>query len=254
MLAKTVHVVLGNGQFNGPINLKDKEFYFRIDKKIQEPIEPGMIAFSSDGQLVYILELIEGISAEEEAAYTGVLTKIFAVDPEINTGGKGIKPRKLLPVEKVVYTGIVVELVDRKFKRTEKKMRFRAIEKVYGQISKGDIVPIVLNTRDSRKEKYYVLVHQIFENAGQKLLVMKTKRSTINWFYKKTNKGYKKTRYVPKVIENEENEKIKSEDKSVKQQSEKKRSEVTEREKSLEEADKEFNRAVHSFVIRKRRD
>ena len=147
VLAKAVHVDFEHRKINGAIALREKEYYFRIDtQKIQEPLEPGMLAFSSDGQLVYVLGLIDDKTPEEEATYTGVLTKIFALDPIIKSGGRGIEPKKLSAVEKVIYTGIVVELVDRKFKKTEKKMKFKATEKIYGEISKGDIVPIVLHT------------------------------------------------------------------------------------------------------------
>ena len=138
MLAKTVHVVFEHGKINGAVTLCEKEYYFRIDtQKIQEPLEPGMMVFSSNGQLVYVLEIITDRTAEEEAAYTGILTKIFALDPVIKSGEKGIKPKTLSAVEKVIFTGIVVELIDRKFKKTDKKVKFKATEKIYGQISKG---------------------------------------------------------------------------------------------------------------------
>lgn len=119
---------------------------------------------------------------------------------------------------------------------TPVKMKGRSID---GKISKGDIVPIVLHTKDGRKERHYVLVQRITENASQKQRVMNTRRTPTNWFYKKTDKGYKKTRYAQDVIENGE---IKS--KPMNKQS----------EKGIKEADKEFNRKGRNFVIRQRKD
>jgi hypothetical protein len=82
------------------LTLRDKEYYFRVDEqRISEPIEPGMLVFSSDGQLVYVVGIIDDKTPEEEAQYTGVLTKIFAVDPVIKSGGRGIEPKKLSAIE-----------------------------------------------------------------------------------------------------------------------------------------------------------
>ena len=241
VLARTVHAFLEDGKISEAVRkLGEKEYYFRIDnQKLSEPLQPGMLAFSSDGQLVYILEIIDDKTTEEESAYTGVLTKIFADNPVVKSGGKGIEPKRLSAVEKVVYTGIVVELVNKKFVRTEKEMRFRSTEKIDGKISKGDIVPIVLHTKDGRKERHYVLVQRIIKNASQKQRVMNTRRRPTNWFYKKTDKGYKKTRYAQEVIENGEI-KNKPTNKQIK--------------KGLKEADKELNRTGRNFVIRQRKD
>lgn len=251
VLARTVHAFLEDRKINEAVRkLGEKEYYFRIDtQKLSGTLEPGMLAFSSDGQLVYILEIIDDRTPEEEAAYTGILTKIFADNPVIKSGGKGIEPKILSAVEKVVYTGIVVELVNKKFIRTEKEMRFRSTEKINGEISKGDIVPIVLHTKDGRKERHYVLVQRIIENASQKQRVMNTRRRPTNWFYKKTDKGYKKTRYAQEVIENGE---IKN--KPTNKQIEKRTPEASKSEKGLKEADKEINRKGRNFVIRQRKD
>lgn len=241
MLARTVHAFLEDRKISEAVRkLGEKEYFFRIDtQKLSEPLQPGMLAFSSDGQLVYILEILDDKTTEEEAAYTGILTKIFADNPAIKSGGKGIERKILSAVEKVVYTGIVVELVDKKFIRTKKEMRFRSTEKIDGKISKGDIVPIVLHTKDGRKERHYILVQRIIENASQKQRVMNTRRTPTNWFYKKTDKGYKKTRYAQDVIDNEE---IKN--KPTNKQS----------ERGIKEADKELNRTKRNFVIRQRKD
>ena len=241
VLARTVHAFLEDKKISGAVRkLGEKEYYFRIDtQKLSAPLKPGMLAFSSDGQLVYILEIIDDRTPEEEAAYTGVLTKIVADNPAIKSGGKGIERKILSAVEKVVYTGIVVELVDKKFRRTEKEMRFRSTERIDGKISKGDIVPIVLHTKNGRKERHYVLVQRIIKNASQKQRVMNTRRTPTKWFYKKTDKGYKKTRYAQDVIENGE-----SKNKPTNNQS----------EKGIKDADKELNSTKRNFVIRQRKD
>lgn len=241
MLARTVHAFLEDRKIGEAVRkLGEKEYFFRIDtQKLSEPLQPGMLAFSSDGQLVYILEIIDDKTTEEEAAYTGILTKIVADNPAIKSGGKGIERKILSAVEKVVYTGIVVELVDKKFRRTEKEMRFKSTEKIDGKISKGDIVPIVLHTKDGRKERHYVLVQRIIENASQKQRIMNTRRRPTNWFYKKTDKGYKKTRYAQEVIENGE-----TKNKPTNNQI----------ENGSKEADKELNRTGRNFVIRQRKD
>jgi hypothetical protein len=251
VLAKTVHVVLEDRKINGAVILRDTEYYFRVDQqKISEDLRPGMLAFSSDGQLVYVLEVIDDRTPEEEATYTGILTKIFSEDPVIKSGSKGIEHIDSASFEKVVYAGLIVELVDRRFKKTDKNLKFKSSEKINGKISKGDIVPIVLHTKDGRKEKHYVLVQRIIENASQKQRLMNTRRRPTNWFYKKTDKGYKKTRYVQEVIGNGEIEKKKS----AKKKTEKRQSEVSKSEKVLKEADEEFNRTVRNFVIRQRKD
>lgn len=241
MLARTVHAFLEDRKIGEAVRkLGEKEYFFRIDtQKLSEPLQPGMLAFSSDGQLVYILEIIDDKTTEEEAAYTGILTKVFADNPAIKSGGKGIERKILSAVENVVYTGIVVELVDKKFRRTEKEMRFRSTEKIDGKIAKGDIVPIVLHTKDGRKERHHVLVQRIIENASQKQRVMNTRRRPTNWFYKKTDKGYKKTRYAQEVIENGE-----SKNQPTNKQS----------EKGIKEPDKELNSTKRNFVIRQRKD
>lgn len=251
VLAKTVHVVLEKRKISGAVKLRNTEYYFRVDQqKIAEDLKPGMLAFSSDGQLVYVLEVIDDRTPEEEAAYTGVLTKIFDEDPAIKSGEKVIEQQKVSEFEKIIYTGIIVELVDKKFKRTDKNLKFKSSEKVYEKISKGDIVPIVLHTKDGRKEKLYVLVQRIIENASQKQRFMNTRRRPVSWLYKKTDKGYKKMKYADVVKEHKKVEKAKS---SIMQKGNR-QSEVSKNEKARKGADKEFNRAVHDFVIRKRKD
>ncbi len=251
VLAKTVHAVLKDRKINGAIILKDKEFYFRVDQqKILEDLKPGMLAFSSDGQLVYVLEVIDDRTAEEEAAYTGILTKIIADNPDIASGGKGIVPKELSGFERIVYTGTVVELAEKKFRKTDRNLKFKSTEKINGKISIGDIVPIVLQTKDGRKVKLYVLVQRIIENASQKQRFMNTRRRPVNWLYKKMTKGYKKMKHAEVVVENKKIDKKKS----LNTQKENRQSEASKNGKDLKKADKEFNRAVHSFVIRQRKD
>lgn len=251
VLAKTVHVVLEGRKINGAVKLRNTEYYFRVDQqKIAEDLKPGMLAFSSDGQLVYILEVIDDRTPEEEATYTGVLTKIFDEDPAIKSGGKAIEQQKDSAFEKIVYTGIIVELVEKKFKKTDKNLKFKSSEKINEKVSKGDIVPIVLHTKDGRKEKLYVLVQRIIENASQKQRLMNTRRRPVSWLYKKTDKGYKKMKYADVVKEHKKVEKAKS---STLQKGNR-QSEAIKNGKARKGADKEFNRSVHDFVIRKRKD
>lgn len=251
MLAKTVHVVLKDRKINGAVKLRNTEYYFRVDQqKIAEDLKPGMLAFSSDGQLVYVVEVIDDRTPEEEGAYTGVLTKIFNEYPVIKSGEKTIERQQLSAFEKVVYTGLIVELVGKKFKRTEQNLKFKSSEKINGKVSKGDIVPIVLQTKDGRKEKLYVLVQRIIENASQKQRLMNTRRRPVSWLYKKTDKGYKKMKYADVVNEYKEIKRMKSSN----VQKERKQSEGSKNKKGRKEADKEFNRSVHDFVIRKRKD
>ncbi len=251
VLAKTVHVVLEKRKISGAVKLRNTEYYFRVDQqKISEDLKPGMLAFSSDGQLVYVLEVIDDRTPEEEAAYTGVLTKIFDEDPAIKSGEKAIEQQKRSAFEKVVYTGIIVELVDKKFKRTDKNLKFKSSEKINDKISKGDIVPIILHTKDGRKEKLYVLVQRIIENASQKQRFINTRRRPVSWLYKKTEKGYKKMKYADVVKEHKEVKKTKS----PTMPKENRQSESVKKGKARDGADKEFNREVHDFVIRKRKD
>ena len=251
VLAKTVHVVLEKRKISGAVKLRNTEYYFRVDQqKVSEDLKPGMLAFSSDGQLVYVVEVIDDRTPEEEAAYTGVLTKLFDEDPIIKSGEKAIEHRQVSPLEKTVYTGIIVELVDKKFKKTDRRLKFKSTEKINGKISKGDIVPIVLRTKEGQKIKLYVLVQRIIENASQKQRFMNTRRRPVSWLYKKTDKGYKKMKYADVVKEQKEVKKAKS---STMQKGNR-RSEVIKNEKARKGADKEFNRAVHDFVIRKRKD
>lgn len=251
MLAKTVHVILEDRKINGAVKLRNTEYYFRVDQqKIAEDLKPGMLAFSSDGQLVYVLEVIDDRTPEEEAVYTGILTKIFDEDPIIKSGQKAIEHRQVSPFENTVYTGIIVELVDKKFKKTDRKLKFKSTEKINEKISKGDIVPIVLRTKEGQKVKLYVLVQRMIENASQKQRFMNTRRKPVSWLYKKTDKGYKKMKYADVVKEQKEVEKTKS----LTMQEGNRKSEGSKDGKAKNEADKEFNRAVHDFVIRRRKD
>lgn len=251
VLAKTVHVILEDRKINGAVKLRNTEYYFRVDQqKIAEDLKPGMLAFSSDGQLVYVLEVIDDRTPEEEAVYTGILTKIFDEDPIIKSGQKAIEHRQVSPFENTVYTGIIVELVDKKFKKTDRKLKFKSTEKINEKISKGDIVPIVLRTKEGQKVKLYVLVQRMIENASQKQRFMNTRRKPVSWLYKKTDKGYKKMKYADVVKEQKEVEKTKS----LTMQEGNRKSEGSKDGKAKNEADKEFNRAVHDFVIRRRKD
>ena len=251
VLAKTVHVVLEDRKIHGAVKLRNTEYYFRVDQqKIAKDLKSGMLAFSSDGQLVYVLEVIDDRTTEEEAVYTGILTKIFDEDPIIKSGQKAIEHRQVSPFENTVYTGIIVELVDKKFKKTDRKLKFKSTEKINGKISKGDIVPIVLRTKEGKKIKLYVLIQRMIENASQKQRFMNTRRKPVSWLYKKTDKGYKKMKYADVVKEQKEVEKTKS----LTMQKGNRKSEGSKDGKAKNEADKEFNRAVHDFVIRRRKD
>lgn len=197
MLVEAVHVQPAHGRINDSVYLKNKLFTFRVAKKIEEKIQKGMLVYSKDGQLVYVKNIINGKS-EEENEYTAIISKIFNEAPSILPVKKGEKLPKIRFIKKnSIFEGLFLELKDKTLHKTKQKVYFKAPPTVHKKIGIGDIVIFSV-----KGKKYHILIIQVYKPTELDKEVSLIKPKFKPFFLKKAAKGFQKTQYV---IVSEEN-------------------------------------------------
>lgn len=272
MLIKTIHVKERRQQKTFEVYPNQKEYTFRVGKRIEEDIKVGKLVRYSKNQLLYVTEVIH--DCEDEKQFTGKVNRIVKLrrrkiiflteeDLEERREERERLAKKQQNIDNhtkkiTVLQGTYLTLQDKKFRKLNKPVRFEATKNVQKWVQEGDILYIHYVNKKGNDVYRYVLIQEIVPG----FLVTKKRLEcevTIH-YYKKTEKGYMKVflqknglPVIPKKkkeVKQKQAPKKKKTKKKADTKNELPLSRKKESEQSWEETmKKEFN---HTWTMRKR--
>jgi hypothetical protein len=205
MIVKTLHVKERRQQKVFEIYPNQKEYTFRVDKKIEDKMKVGKLIRFSKQQLLYVTEVIT--DCEDEEQYTGTVKRIvkqkhqpiiFLTEDDLEE--RRVERERLAKKQQnidnhtkkiCVAQGTYLMMEGKKFRKLNKIVKVEVKKNPQKWIQVGDIIYIHYVNEKGNNVFRYVLVQEIIPDFL--ITRKKTDCEIYHHYYQKTAKGYVKT-------------------------------------------------------------
>lgn len=205
MIVKTIHVKERRLEKVFEIYPNQKEYTFRVDKKIEDKIRVGKLVRFSKQQLLYVTEVIT--DCEDEEQYTGTVKRIVKLKhrpiiflTEDDLEERRVERERLAKKQQnidnhtkkiCVAQGTYLMMEGKKFRKLNKIVKVEVKKNPQKWIKVGDIIYIHYVNEKGNNVFRYVLVQEIIPDFL--ITRKKTDCEIYHHYYQKTAKGYVKT-------------------------------------------------------------
>ncbi|MCM2139906.1 hypothetical protein [Vagococcus fluvialis] len=205
MIVKTLHVKERRQKKVFEIYPNQKEYTFRVDKKIEDKMKVGKLVRFSKQQLLYVTEVIT--DCEDEEQYTGTVKRIVKLKnrPIIFLTDDDLEERRIEREKQAkkqqnianhtkkicVAQGTYLMMEGKKFRNLNKIVKVEVNKNIQKWVQIGDILYIHYVNKNGNNVYRYVLVQEIIPDFL--ITRKKTECEVVHHYYQKTAKGYVKT-------------------------------------------------------------
>lgn len=205
MIVKTIHVKERRLEKVFEIYPNQKEYTFRVDKKIEDKMKVGKLVRFSKQQLLYVTEVIT--DCEDEEQYTGTVKRIVKLKhrpiiflTEDDLEERRVERERLAKKQQnidnhtkkiCVAQGTYLMMEGKKFRKLNKIVKVEVKKNPQKWIKVGDIIYIHYVNEKGNNVFRYVLVQEIIPDFL--ITRKKTDCEIYHHYYQKTAKGYVKT-------------------------------------------------------------
>lgn len=268
MIVKTLHVKERRQQKVFEIYPNQKEYTFRVDKKIEDKMKVGKLVRFSKQQLLYVTEVIT--DCEDEEQYTGTVKRIVKLKnrPIIFLTDGDLEERRIEREKQAkkqqnidnhtkkicVAQGTYLMMEGKKFRKLNKIVKVEVKKNPQKWIQVGDIIYIHYVNEKGNNVFRYVLVQEIIPDFL--ITRKKTDCEIYHHYYQKTAKGYVKTMLQKNGLPVPPKKEAAKKKKPKKQASKDKDKQVVplsrKKEAEKKNEDLEKNKSGHSWTMRQR--
>lgn len=205
MIVKTIHVKERRLEKVFEIYPNQKEYTFRVDKKIEDKMKVGKLVRFSKQQLLYVTEVIT--DCEDEEQYTGTVKRIVKLKhrpiiflTEDDLEERRVERERLAKKQQnidnhtkkiCVAQGTYLMMEGKKFRKLNKIVKVEVKKNPQKWIKVGDIIYIHYVNEKGNNVFRYVLVQEIIPDFL--ITRKKTDCEIYHHYYQKMAKGYVKT-------------------------------------------------------------